>query len=57
MSVLTDGITSGPVAIVDGHKIVQTPEGFKKTEGPELTSGAILSDSKDVRDEIKIEKL
>jgi len=29
---LTDGITSGPVAIVDGHKIVQTPEGFKKTK-------------------------
>ena len=37
--------------------IVQTPEGFKKTEGPELSSGAILPNKKNVRDEIKIRKL
>jgi hypothetical protein len=54
---LTDGITSGSVGIIDGHNIVQTPEGFEKTEGPELSSGAILSNKKNVRDEIKIEKL
>jgi hypothetical protein len=27
---LTDGITSGSAGIIDGHNIVQTPEGFKK---------------------------
>jgi len=52
LSVLTDGITSESAGIIDGHNIVQTLEGFKKTEGPELSSGAILFNRKDVRDEI-----
>jgi hypothetical protein len=45
------------IGIIDGHYIVQTPKGFKKTEGPGLSSGAIKSNKKNVRDEIKIEKL
>ena len=57
MAVFSDGITSGSAGIIDGHNIVQTPEGFKKTEDPELSSGTILFNKKNVRDEMKIEKL
>jgi hypothetical protein len=38
------------IGIIDGHYIVQTPKGLKKVK-------AINLNSKNVRDEIKIEKL
>ena len=38
------------VGIIDGHYIVQTPKGLKKVK-------VAKSDKKNVRDEIKIEKL
>ncbi len=40
----------GIIGIIDGHYIVQTPKGLKKVK-------VIKSNKKDVRDEIKIEKL
>ena len=38
------------IGIIDGHYIVQTPKGLKKVK-------VIKSNKKNVRDEIKIEKL
>ena len=38
------------IGIIDGHYIVQTPIGLKKVK-------VVKADKKNVRDEIKIEKL